>query len=148
MKLWEWRDLLESTSVSGNGDDKIDTVAFSPDGKTLAVGDRNNITTVIGLPTLRPITGLHCGRGRVAAVAFSPDGQSLAVADGASLILWNWATGERLFTIPAHTKALRSLAFSPDGGRIVTGGNDQLVKVWDLASRREQFTLSGHDGLV
>ena len=41
-----------------------------------------------------------------------------------------------------------SVAFSPDGKRIVSGSADQTVKVWDAATGQEPSTLKGHTGAV
>jgi WD40 repeat protein len=44
--------------------------------------------------------------------------------------------------MPAHTRPVGAVAFGPDG-RLVTGGSDRAVKVWDVASRREILALDG-----
>ena len=43
-----------------------------------------------------------------------------------------------------HTERVTSVAFSPDGKRIVSGSGDQTLKVWDAASGQETLTLAGH----
>jgi WD40 repeat protein len=47
-------------------------------------------------------------------------------------------------TLRGHGKAVTSVAFSPDGQRIVSGSNDDTLKVWDAATGQETFTLKGH----
>jgi WD40 repeat protein len=44
----------------------------------------------------------------------------------------------------AHRNWTAALAFSPDGTRLLTGGADEMVKLWDLASLQELITLRGH----
>src|SRR3954453_3517474 len=45
---------------------------------------------------------------------------------------------------PGHAEYVRSVAFSPDGTLFASGSNDNSVKIWDVASRRELRTLTGH----
>ena len=56
--------------------------------------------------------------------------------------------GRELLTLKGHSGAIDSVAFSPDGQRIVTGSADHTAKVWDAASGRELLTLKGHSGHV
>ena len=66
---------------------------------------------------------------------------------------WEWHYLKRqtrggLFTLYGHTGAVRSVAFSPDGTRIVTGSRDQTAKVWDARTGTPLLELKGHTGRV
>ncbi len=53
-----------------------------------------------------------------------------------------------LKTLRGHLDSVDSMAFSPDGQRIVTGSDDRTARVWDAASGRELFKIMGHNGPV
>ncbi len=79
------------------------------------------------------------------AVGFDPEGRVVAAGgnpSGGIVYGWNAETGERAFVMLGHTRPVLSLAFGPNG-RLATGGADRVVKVWDMASRREVLTLEG-----
>src|SRR5207249_3714391 len=62
--------------------------------------------------------------------------------------VWEAASGRELLTLTGHSAGIYSVAFSPDGQRIVTGCGDQTAKVWDAASGRELLTLTGHSAQI
>jgi WD40 repeat protein/serine/threonine protein kinase len=71
----------------------------------------------------------------VLGVAFSPDGERLASGCGDGTVkIWNSRTGDKLWTIPAHSDAVVSVAFHCDGKHVATRGADRKVKIWDLSS--------------
>ena len=90
---------------------------------------------------------MRLGRGSIAQVAYSPDGISLAVAgsQGVSLYRLDQAAEVRLLS---HPTQVLSVAYSPDGTRIVSGADDSTVRVWDAVSGEELAQLSGHAGSV
>jgi serine/threonine protein kinase len=59
-----------------------------------------------------------------------------------------WTRINARHTLEGHTKAVSSVAFSPDGQRMVTGSEDGSAKMWDAGTGREVFTLSGRRGMV
>ena len=66
---------------------------------------------------------------------------------------WEWYYQDRrcqleLRTLKAHTDGVNSVAFSPDGSRLASGGWNQTIKVWDAASGQELRTLKGHTDQV
>jgi WD40 repeat protein len=71
-------------------------------------------------------------------VAFSLDGKRIVSASGepqfggtGTLKLWDAQTGQQTLTLQGHTSFVRSVAFSSDGQRIVSGSEDATLKVWD-----------------
>jgi hypothetical protein len=62
--------------------------------------------------------------------------------------LWDAATGARLRTLEGHGFSVNSVGFSPDGGRIASGGRDKTVCVWDAETGACLCTLKGHTDAV
>jgi hypothetical protein len=58
--------------------------------------------------------------------------------------VWQAASGHELYTLKGHARGIRSVAFSPDGRRIVTGSDDNTAKVWEAGGGQELLTLKGH----
>ena len=56
-------------------------------------------------------------------------------------MLFNFATGERIAALKAHTDRCFGLAFSPDGKHLATAAWDRVVKIWDLETREPIATL-------
>ena len=67
----------------------ISSLAFSPDGKLLVVGDTHGAAALVDVASGEQIIVLTPGVRGVASVAFSPDGKSVAVAGTSSVMLWN-----------------------------------------------------------
>jgi WD40 repeat protein len=104
--------------------DRVRSVAFSPDGKTLASGGWDNRIKVWDVATGREKATFrgHAEGDWITAVVFSPDGKLLASGSTDDTIkLWDVPTGKNTATLKSHsdTGSDSSLAFSPDGKTLV-----------------------------
>jgi WD40 repeat protein len=62
--------------------------------------------------------------------------------------VWDASTGAELKKLNGHTDYVRSVAFSSDGTRIVSGSDDKSVRVWDASTGAELKKLNGHTDYV
>src|SRR4051794_2330707 len=76
----------------------------------------------------------------VFSVAFNPDGRTLASGSGGpgwgEIKLWDVATGKEQATLQGHTRSVFSVAFSPDGKTLASRDFDHTIKLWHLATRK------------
>ena len=143
--------------------DTVYSVAFSPDGKTLASGSEDNTvilwdtTTGEHIKTLARSTGPFVGptdplaghTDTVYSVAFSPDGKTLASGSADNtIILWDATTGQYKETLIGHKRTVYSIAFSPDGKTLASGSWDRTIKLWDTTTWKYRHTLVGHEKVV
>lgn len=142
--LWSVTTGKTVGSLLAAGDSQ--SVAFSPDGKTLADGRDTGVVLLWDVATDatigQPLTGTPSSYAdtnhAVNSVAFTPDGKTLAVGNQDGTVrLWNPATGQPMDqTLAAAASAaggpVYSLAFSPDGNTLAVGYNDGAVRLWDV----------------
>ncbi len=106
------------------------TLAFSPNGKSLATGD--GIIRLWDVETGALLLSLEGHHNDVNDLAFSRDGALLASgSDDDTIALWDVETGTRVSTLEAHTSYVQSVAFSPSGTRLASASWDGTVRLWD-----------------
>jgi len=129
---------LSSFLAQDGGYNKI---AFSPNGKTLAVGDENGAVTLWNAATSQRIAAVS-ENSPVNGVAFSPDGSSVAVGrqDG-GVALWDIADGKQTAVLGGDSRVF-SVAFSPDGSTLAVGGYNGTVTLWDAVTGKQTATLT------
>jgi WD40 repeat protein len=119
-------------------------VAFSPEGRTLAVSQNNTIVQLWDMQTKRLQHTFNVPR-HITAFGFSPDGALLAAGDERGAIkLWNTQTGKVLHTLVGHRHRIGCVAISPDGKTLASGGEDHVVKLWDVRTGQEVASLHAH----
>jgi eukaryotic-like serine/threonine-protein kinase len=115
-------------------------LAFSPDGKRLAVcGRRRGEVTVSDALTGAAPTSLPGSGDTVQALVFTPNGQQLACGGEDGVVrIYNQADGKELHSLAGHRGTIWALACSPDGQALASGGQDQQVRIWNLADGKER----------
>lgn len=124
-------------------------VAWSPDSRRVASGDRNATVQVWNA----------AGEGNpyiytnhsdiVETVAWSPDGTRIASGSQDTTVqVWNASDGGNIFKYTYHSALVRSVAWSHDGTRIASASYDGTVQVWNHNSNYPLTTYLGHHGNV
>ena len=121
-KIWDLESGKQILTLSGQKGN-VYSVAFSPDGKRLAIGSK-----IWDLESGKEVITLSKDDSDTESVAFSPDGKRLATGSK----IWDLESGKEVITLSGHTDQIHSIAFSPDGKKLATGSWDKTVKIWEL----------------
>jgi len=137
LSLWdarEMRPLLAPTQVKP---DRIDRLAFAPDGLAVAVVGIDRAVVVWDVKANARSKELVADTAYARDAVFSRDGSRLyTVGDGAEVIVWDWRTGERSGAPMKLPSGADALALSPDGTLLAVGDYDNRLTLWDVAQRQ------------
>jgi WD40 repeat protein len=124
-------------------------LAYSPDGRWLAVRDADEKTILLlAAQTHATVTRFRGHEKVVWSAAFSPDSRRLASCSRDHTVsLWQVDSGASQ-VLHGHTDEVFAAAFHPDGKRLATAGRDQAIWLWDLKRGVEVARLPGHTRYV
>jgi WD40 repeat protein len=127
----------------------VSSVAYSPDGQTLASGSWDRTIKLWDVNTGNLLQTLEDHSELVNSVAYSPDGQTLASSSIDNTIkLWDVKTGNLLQTLEGHSYWVNSVAYSPDSQTLATGSYYDTIKLWNVKTGKLLQTLTAHSSWV
>lgn len=123
---------------------RVNTLAFHPDNRRLAVGYRDlNFASVFDATNGELVAKqipVGADERKVAerqVVAWHPDGARLAVAGSDERIqIWNVATARKIATLEGHVQEIDALTFHPDGGLLASRSWDGVLRLWEPTTGR------------
>jgi WD40 repeat protein len=149
-----WRLLRKCPCGSAD----IETIAFTPDSKTMACGSKRRSVWLWDCMTgiLRgKLAQLEYAYIGVVGMAFSSNGRTLAVLYSYNMaVLWNILSGEEIRVIYGESETdklgpiMQSIGFSPNGKTVVTGDQTGIIRVYDLATKKIRLRWAGHVGSI
>ena len=157
IKLWDAQSGELKHSIEAHLRGAVTSLDFSPDAKWLVSGGDDKTIKIWKAETGRLNQTLKGHRQKVEPVSFSPDGSR--IVSGSSVVpgrseettakVWELVTRKRPRVITAHEgEWVRALNFDADATRIVSGGSDHLVQIWDVVTGNLMRSLQGHEGWV
>jgi WD40 repeat protein len=139
VEIWEVLTArLRCTSDRGLG--RVNALAFTPDGKALAVAQEDEAIRVVDVATgtdRTPGLGVACR-----AVAFTPDGRAVVTGCADHTILfWEASTGRPMRSLAGHTDQVWALTLSRDGKLLASSSRDGTILLWDVGSGRPRRSI-------
>jgi WD40 repeat protein/serine/threonine protein kinase len=156
--VWDAHTAGQPLRTFAAGEKMVFGVAFSPDGQRLAAACSDGSVKIWDIQTDKKLLDWPAHASAVHCVVFSPDGRRLASSccsygwegeptDG-EVKVWDAVAGKEIFTLQGHTLGVLGVAFSPDGRRLASAGEDKTVKVWEATTGREMWTSLRHTAPV
>jgi WD40 repeat protein len=132
---------------------RVAALAWSPDGRRIASSSQDESVHLWESHRGETLLTHHGLSLEAPALAWSPDGRYLAITDGLLSEMVQireiLETGGRMVaasrgSYEGHSERILALAWSPDGQYLASAGEDRLVQIWEVATRRTLYTYRGH----
>ncbi len=109
-------------------------LAFTPDGRFLAAGGDAGKARIWDVQSGKIRLDLNCGTDSGLGMAVSRDGKTVAMAGSSVIRFWDLATGQEKSPTRGHDAPIQTVAFTPDGKGVVTGGDNRQIHLWDAST--------------
>lgn len=135
LRIWDWQSgklLVEHDEAAG-----ICSAAFSPDGRSIAIGMFGPIGKTISLKSGKVLAEFKGHTNHFRAVAYVSDDVLASGSYDKTIRLWNAKNGRELSILGTHEDELRSIAVSPDGRFLASGATSPDCRLFDLTTMQE-----------
>jgi WD40 repeat protein len=166
VKLWDATSPPEARLLQGGGR-PIVGLMLSRDGSIAVASAENGVMTAWDVATGRQLWS-SSGRGVISSPVAHPEGRLVLATGGDQVVRsWDLASGTEGVVVPRVGEPVASLAITPDGRSIITGGGEPItivhelrgkgvpnpsaprsVRIWDAATGREVRRMNGHVGSI
>ena len=142
--IYDAHNLMELDLLTGHTQG-ITSIAFSPNGLTLASSSYDETVRIWDVATGTVTTTLTGHTKVIRSVTFSPDGSLLAGGGlDKTIHIWDARSGEHKTALVGHTRTINSIAFSPNGKTLASGSWDNTVQFWDIDTGKQSAVLTEH----
>jgi WD40 repeat protein/tRNA A-37 threonylcarbamoyl transferase component Bud32 len=175
VRLWNVDSGKVERSLEGSIEKLTASFVFSDDGSKVLAGSTDGILHVWEVVTGKEVRRIslvpHDPADRASPLAVSPDGQLAALAgrglplfaeltvrlppvpmkvipEDNTIKIWNVNTGAKAGALTGHTDLVTSVAFSPDGRRVLSGSFDGTMRLWDVSKQEPIRDFQRHTGWV
>ncbi|XP_028984892.1 PWP2 small subunit processome component [Betta splendens] len=128
----------------------LTAAAYHKPSHILVTGFASGIFHLHELPDFNLIHSLSISDQRISSVAINSSGDwiGFGCSGMGQLLVWEWQSESYVFKQQGHFNNMASVAYSPDGQYIVTGGDDGKVKVWNTSSGLCFVTFTEHTSSI
>ncbi|KZC03862.1 Periodic tryptophan protein 2 like protein [Dufourea novaeangliae] len=129
---------------------RLTAAAYHQGTCILVVGFSNGSFYLYEMPDVNMIHSLSISNQYISSIAINSTGDWIALgcSTAGQLLVWEWQSETYAMKQQGHSNNMNSLAYSPDGQYIVTGGDDGKVKLWNTINGFCSVTFHEHTSTV
>lgn len=145
--LWNTNTAEEIRRYAGHTN-FVYAVAFAPDGRHIATGGVDRTVRIFELATGSLVKTCDSQNNSIYNIAFTHDSKHVLSSGDNVIHAWDVASGKEVRRFEGHAGLVPAMAISPDGRRLVTGGDDRTVRLWDVGNAKQLHEFKGHTDTV
>ncbi|NJN04300.1 MAG: WD40 repeat domain-containing protein [Leptolyngbyaceae cyanobacterium RM1_1_2] len=146
VRLWQLLSGKELV-VCKKSSEPILLLSMSWNGCVFVYGGQDSLLRIRQVKTGKLIKSIKKERGSLLSIAIDGQGTSMATSRSKQITLSNF-TNQETYRLEGYNDVVNSLAFNADGQRLVSGGQDGTVRLWNLSTQENTKTLVEHQSSV